>query len=568
MGNSCSSTQKSTIMVPSRVIRVQVPAKDFPHRNTRTNSVTTALISTATHKAEYQSRPNSSNQPLSGNEADDEIKTSTTLRPLTLKYDLCELGIGEYYLEIELSNMIEKLPEQKKKKALQNSVKWDRAVVHQRGKFPQMSHDDSLFTSQDLCLQEFAATKPKSYEKMIRKGIPPRYRWSAWKNHVDIGEYYQRDLYEKLKGLSSKCEHDIKKDLHRTYPHEPYFASEKYDKVGQEHLFNVLTAVSQYLPNIGYAQSMNFLVAFLLMVSGGNEVETFWMFVSLARDPRFLMMGLFERGFPLLDFYSFIFYELLEAEMPALHEHIKQQQIPDPLWLYKWFLTVFLYSFPPKYVVRIWDFVIVRELLSPIQVALGVVKFLEKDMMNLDTMGIDMLFKYLKKEPPQAQQNQNAHENHESEMHGDSMALEKKGTVILNHLTDHENYSIPHHNETSEIHYSFKEVDIEEILEYAEKVPLSLEKIAYYTSQYTIKTGKKLPDIYERFFNECHVIYNDSDRLFEFKREVDFHILKAGLFTEKDENNNNNKETKNDVMVSVIDEEDEDISVLKITNIT
>jgi len=562
MGNTCATTtQKKTVMVPSRVIHVQVPKKNFLERNSRTNSVVTALISTATHKADYHSRPNSGDKPISG-EGDDEIKTTTTLRPLTLKYDLGELGIGEYYLEAELAALIDKLPEPKKKKTLKNSVKWDRAVVQQRVKVPQISHEDSLYTYMDLCLQEFVATKPKSYEKMVLKGIPPRYRWSAWKNHVEIEKYYQKDLYEKLKGLSSLSEHDIKKDLHRTFPNEPYFSAEKYEKIGQEHLLNVLKAVSQYLPNIGYAQSMNFLVAFLLMVSGGNEVETFWMFVTMARDPKFLLMGLFEKGFPLLDFYTFIFYELLETEMPALHEHLKQQQLPDPLWLYKWFLTVFLYSLPEKYVVRIWDFVMIRELFSPIQVALGLAKFLEKDMMMLDTMGMDMLFKFLKKEPPQPQ-NISLRERNETEQNGENSTLEKKGTIILNHLTDPENYSIPHgHNETSEIHYNFKELDIEEILEYADKVPLSLEKIAYYTSQYTIKTGKKLPNLYEGYFNECHVVYNNSDRLYEFQKEVNFHILRSGLFTET----TNSKEMKNEVVVDVLDEE-EDISVLRITNI-
>ena len=81
MGNTCATTtQKKTVMVPSRVIHVQVPKKNFLERNSRTNSVVTALISTATHKADYHSRPNSGDKPISG-EGDDEIKTTTTLRP-------------------------------------------------------------------------------------------------------------------------------------------------------------------------------------------------------------------------------------------------------------------------------------------------------------------------------------------------------------------------------------------------------------------------------------------------------------------------------------------------------
>ena len=69
---------------------------------------------------------------------------------------------------------------------------------------------------------------------------------------------------------------------------------------------------------------MNFVVGFLLLINGGNEIEAFWTFVTMARDSRFLMMGFFERGFPLIDFYMYLFFEVLAQELPAVAKHLKK----------------------------------------------------------------------------------------------------------------------------------------------------------------------------------------------------------------------------------------------------
>lgn len=51
--------------------------------------------------------------------------------------------------------------------------------------------------------------------------------------------------------------------------------------MGQTQLRNVLEAYSVYKPEVGYCQSMNFLAGFILMVSGGQEKETFWFFYAI-----------------------------------------------------------------------------------------------------------------------------------------------------------------------------------------------------------------------------------------------------------------------------------------------
>jgi len=42
-----------------------------------------------------------------------------------------------------------------------------------------------------------------------------------------------------------------------------------------------LEAYAAHNPEIGYCQGMNFFAAFILMISGGKEKESFWFFRAL-----------------------------------------------------------------------------------------------------------------------------------------------------------------------------------------------------------------------------------------------------------------------------------------------
>ena len=72
---------------------------------------------------------------------------------------------------------------------------------------------------------------------------------------------------------------------------------------------------------------MNFMVGFLLMVSGGREKECFWVFNSLVakhvKEPPFMdgLTGFYELGFPMTFRYIYVFQQLFEEILPGLHEH-------------------------------------------------------------------------------------------------------------------------------------------------------------------------------------------------------------------------------------------------------
>jgi len=102
------------------------------------------------------------------------------------------------------------------------------------------------------------------------------------------------------------------------------------------------------------------LAGFLLIISGGNEKEAFWVFYSMQERshqqiPFDGLCGFFEEGFPLLMQYLSIFKELFNEQIPDLSRHFDNEGLPDQLWIQKWFMSCFLYSLPLGLCIRIWD---------------------------------------------------------------------------------------------------------------------------------------------------------------------------------------------------------------------
>lgn len=85
----------------------------------------------------------------------------------------------------------------------------------------------------------------------------------------------------------------IKIDISRTFPE-----TEKFDDSHQNKLLRILSAYSNFNLDVGYCQGMNFIAGLLLLVSGSNEEETFWMFVQLMELRG--LKGFYKDKFPML----------------------------------------------------------------------------------------------------------------------------------------------------------------------------------------------------------------------------------------------------------------------------
>ena len=99
---------------------------------------------------------------------------------------------------------------------------------------------------------------------------------------------------------------------------------------------------------------------------------------------RILAIGLYEDNFPLVTFYCEVFWNLLEKKVPAVHKVLKKSYISDDLWLFQWFISLYLYNFPLEFVKKVWDFIICKKEMAVVLIALGIIKSLKKEILEVD----------------------------------------------------------------------------------------------------------------------------------------------------------------------------------------
>jgi len=101
---------------------------------------------------------------------------------------------------------------------------------------------------------------------------------------------------------------------------------------------------------------MNILVAYLLLVSDGNEVNSFNMLRYLFNtNSNVSLRDFYLQGFPKLSMYTYILKELIKEELPEIHRKTVELGVQDALWLYKWLQSLFNSALPFSIVVRLWD---------------------------------------------------------------------------------------------------------------------------------------------------------------------------------------------------------------------
>jgi len=525
MGNSCTPIQNKPSNYPPKTIQV---AKH--ERSSKLDSVF-PRISQGNAKLYIHGKEATILAPGSLLEFISEDHFRAPIDPRCV-VDQKRLGIGPYYLDQEHDKTNYKKT-RKLKKMQKMHHKWHEGVTEQEIYHKGHFHEtQGLYSKQDICMKHFAVLNYKTFPKLLRMGAPPQYRWSFWKLILKPHKYFVKGLYEKLKDRPTLWDKQIQVDLNRTFPYEQYFSDVENNMVGQDHLYNVLKAISLYFPNLGYTQGMNFLVALFLLVSGGNELQTFWMFVALARDPKFLVMGLFEKDFPLTNFYIFVLFKVLKEEMPELYYHIKKQQIPSELWLLKWFMTMYIHVLPAKDVVRVWDFILQNGMVAIVKVAVGILKYLEDEILALEGFGIDSLFKSLKgnRDSKKGKANKKTSATTNSNVSTMDSVDTERVTVKKSDMDT----SIHEKEEEQQLK---KDLDIDKVLKYARRVKIGVEHTKFFVECYEERKKKKLMDPYRRIMKGISSSRVGTEKYKESQSELDFYIMKSQLDEREQQNN-------------------------------
>ncbi|KAF7732772.1 hypothetical protein EC973_000044 [Apophysomyces ossiformis] len=247
-------------------------------------------------------------------------------------------------------------------------------------------------------------TRSPKLKRYARRGIPQELRGKAWMHYSGAKAKMNQepDLYdtllEKLDTLHPHNEYAemIQRDLHRTFPDNTRFCCAVTSADGSttmipeindelQKLRRVLLAFTLYSPDIGYCQSMNFLVGYFLLFV--TEVEAFWLLVVLVHD--YFPKNMFDETMEGAHIDQAVLMMLIYEKIPTVWNRIAPRRCfweceqannlpPSTLVTSHWFFTLFVNILPVETVLRVWDCLFIEGYEVMFRVALTVIKLSEE----------------------------------------------------------------------------------------------------------------------------------------------------------------------------------------------
>jgi hypothetical protein len=200
---------------------------------------------------------------------------------------------------------------------------------------------------------EAPAPPPQRGAKIHKKpgGIPHCLRGKLWLLlsgaatwlHISPPLFPLR-LLRLHRGQSSVALAEIEKDLHRSLPlHELFLRSppEAEEAEGISSLRRVLAAYSWRNPSVGYCQSMNIVVAVLLLFM--SEEEAFWLLCVICEV---LLPDYYTSPLSGLILDQRVLEALVEEELPLVHAQLVKFQVSLPVITLPWFVCMFINALP------------------------------------------------------------------------------------------------------------------------------------------------------------------------------------------------------------------------------
>ena len=165
------------------------------------------------------------------------------------------------------------------------SVQYDEYGFSISDRVPPVQAEVKAYHKWDKYIEELVdtghITRTRQLKLLVREGIPGTFRgriWSCLAGTDELRQLYPPRHYEHVllraendPEMQTQVNSDIDKDLQRTFPGHRMFTTPD----GLAALRRVLVAYSVHCPAVGYCQSLNFVVAMLLLFV--NEEEAFWL---------------------------------------------------------------------------------------------------------------------------------------------------------------------------------------------------------------------------------------------------------------------------------------------------
>eukprot|EP01063_Lacrimia_lanifica_P036701 TRINITY_DN735_c0_g1_i3.p1 TRINITY_DN735_c0_g1~~TRINITY_DN735_c0_g1_i3.p1 ORF type:complete len:565 (+),score=264.85 TRINITY_DN735_c0_g1_i3:110-1804(+) len=231
------------------------------------------------------------------------------------------------------------------------------------------------------------------HDLLLESGIPEDYRQELWfrcsgarRVAAERGgrERYLELLADKSK-LSAQCKIDIDKDMDRTFPTCKQF---ERGESTREELYDVLTAFCIEHEDIGYCQGMNFIAGILLLYL--DDWEAFFLLCEIVNGKKF-NEGYYRMGLAMMHLDQAVLKKLVVEKLPGVVEKLEEVNLNLEALVVKWFLCIFVDSFPLQTTLVLWDFYFIHGIPFIFSACLAFLAQLREKFLATDDLGLLMM---------------------------------------------------------------------------------------------------------------------------------------------------------------------------------
>ena len=222
------------------------------------------------------------------------------------------------------------------------------------------------------------------FENKVLKCPPAAFRWISWEILCLLPESRDLKNYQKLiiSKINEKKKDEILQEIEETIENKCIMFNEI-----KACLFRLLKSLTIIDNEIIILKGISYIMAYLLIISDLDELNTFYIIISLLSktfSDKFGIRGFYIREQPLLKACNSIFQKYLDKYFPELSEHFQEISLPLSSWISFWIQMCYINIFPNYLVLRIWDFFLVYGISFLLSMGLSIVEYLYEDLINND----------------------------------------------------------------------------------------------------------------------------------------------------------------------------------------
>ena len=299
---------------------------------------------------------------------------------------------------LEMSSLLKMLPFSNDINSIMNSINKKKIIENTNEKNNYLKYNIFFkkgmkeISYTEIGLRNYYIKNKLKFESRMIKSPPSIFRWCSWLvlSKTDINRAYS--YYEKILEIKiNKKKHmqivNIINDI----------IKEKCTKLNliKSCLFRLLKSIIILDPDIFFLKEISYILTFLIIVSNFDEINIFYMMISLFsgnESKKFGLKGFFIKEKPLLNICFKIFEKNFQNFFPELDEHLNQHNIKINSSIENWLQICYINVFSIIYIVRIWDYFLLKGISFLINLGLSLVENFYEDLMNLNNEQDLMIF--------------------------------------------------------------------------------------------------------------------------------------------------------------------------------